>query len=171
MIKEVIVAKSIEITKFRQMYDFIVFLLTKSCHEISKNRITKELRNYVITGICNCISDENDKCYGTCCGSFYLSSMSNEDGIFPADDYFLFSSNIGIFIFHTDEKGHLKECEFFYETEFFPEFYLDILKSFKTETEFDSFMRFLKVNNVKLRTLSELKEIFRYDKLNIIEVE
>jgi len=32
-------------------------------------------------------------------------------------------------------------------------------------------MKYLKVNDVKLRTLTELKEIFKYEKTNVIEVE
>jgi len=163
--------KSIEIIKFKQMYDFIIFLLRKSSNEIPLEKINKELRNYVINGICECISDENDEFYGKCCGTFYLTSMSKEEGIFSADDYFLFFSNIGIFIFHSDNKGHLKECEFFYESEYFPEFYLEILKEFKTDSGFENYMKYLKVNDVKLRTLTELKEIFKYEKTNVIEVE
>ncbi|AEI15234.1 hypothetical protein Flexsi_1584 [Flexistipes sinusarabici DSM 4947] len=163
--------KSVEIVKFKQMYDFIIFLLSKTCNEISQEKLNNELRNSFITGICECISDKNDEFYGKCCGTFYLNTMSEKEGIFSADDYFLFFSNIGIFIFHTDNKGHLKECEFFYESEYFPEFYLEILKEFKTDSGFKNYMKYLKVNDVKLRTLAELKEVFSIEKTNVIEVE
>ncbi|MGA1861632.1 hypothetical protein OWM07_01920 [Deferribacter thermophilus] len=163
--------KSLKITECKEMYDFLVFLLAKYFQDIPINKISEELNIYNITGICECISDENDACHGVCCGTFYVNSASEEQGIFITDDYYLFSSNLGIFIFHTDSKGHLKECEFFYEKDYFPKFYLDIVKFFKNESEYDSYLKFIKVNSIKLCSLTELKNSFKQEKMNIIEIE
>ncbi|MGA1847633.1 hypothetical protein [Deferribacter abyssi] len=163
--------QGIKIINFKEMYEFLVFLLVKAYPEIHKDKIIDELNDYTIIGICNCISNENTYLYDNICGSFYLKSLSDKKGVFESDDWVLFNSNIGLFIFHTNEKGHLKECEFFYRAEYYPVFFLDIVKKFTSKSYFNIFLKCLDYNNVKYRNLDYLKNEFRVSDINVIDVE
>jgi len=163
--------QEIFLENYKNLYDFLVFLLGEYYQDIPKKILKSELDNYKITGICDCISDEKDYLYDNICGSFYLESIVSEKGIFEPDNYSLFRSNIGLFIFHMDSIGHLKECEFFYRPQYYPEFYLEVVNQFTGKQYFDVFKKCLKYNKVEFRNLDYLKNVFTFEDMGILEVE
>ncbi len=84
------------------------------------------LKNYEVVDRCKC----NQLEYNVC-GTVYLKNRKKSD--FFENGYFIYNSNMGIFIFHVDEYGSLGECELLFKEGIAPEFLPDLVKSFPSE--------------------------------------
>ena len=122
------------------------------------------LSNYQVYDRCKC----NQLEYRVC-STVYLKGKG--DRVFSKNDFFILNSNIGIFIFHTDEKGYLAECELLFEEDVIPSFLPCLVKVFPSEEVESDRVLLEKVKQRKVYSVGELIELFESEGLDCIEID
>ncbi len=122
------------------------------------------LSNYEVFDRCKC----NQFKYRVC-STVYLKGKGNR--VFSKNDFFILDSNIGIFIFHTDEKGYLSECELLFNKDIIPSFLLYLVKEFPSEEKESDRVLLEEVKQKRVYSVRELIEMFESKDLNYIEID
>ena len=141
------------ITNFREVFEFLTFILSRVYEELSPSQIATELAEYEITGVCRCALSFNQELI---CGTFYLRNFCRSQGPFEPR---LLNSNLGLFIVHTDPGGCLSEMECFYEPSVFPRFYLELWRQFLPSIQHETFVKRLKQAGTRLISLDEFRKL------------
>ena len=143
------------ITNFREVLEFLTFILSRVYEELSPSQIATELAEYEISGVCRCALSFNQELI---CGTFYLRNFCRSQGPFEPR---LLNSNLGLFIVHTNQDGCLSEMECFYEKLTLPKFYTKLWKAFLPSFQYQNLMKKLEQANLKLSSFQELKTSFK----------
>ena len=122
------------------------------------------LSNYEVFDRCKC----NQLEYRVC-STVYLKG--NGDRVFSENDFFILNSNIGIFIFHTDEKGYLAECELLFEENIIPSFLRKLVKEFPSEEKESDRILLEEVKQRRVYSVRELIDMFEREDLNYVEID
>ncbi len=122
------------------------------------------LSNYQVFNRCKC----NQLEYRVC-STVFLKGKG--DRVFSKNDFFILDSNIGIFIFHTDEKGYLSECELLFEEEIVPSFLTKLVKEFPSEEKESDRVLLEEVKQRRVYSVRELIDMFENEDLDCIEID
>ncbi|BAI80366.1 hypothetical protein DEFDS_0890 [Deferribacter desulfuricans SSM1] len=160
----------VPLMKFKEFCNFLNFLFNYTNLKLTASKIGQIINTYFIKDISKVYLNKNLKS-GLFDGTIYLFQENDTTDVFPSNENLIVNANIGLFIFHTNSKGQLTELEFYFEKEYIPAFYMNIFQYFYSEREYELIRRFLKINNIKLKSLKQILSEFQQEELRFIVLE